>query len=32
MIKDPQELEDIYQVGRRDGEATYGDLLAYLAR
>lgn len=32
VIKDPQELEDIYQVGRRDGEATYGDLLAYLAR
>lgn len=32
VIKDPQELEDIYQVGRRDGEATFADLLAYLGR
>lgn len=32
VIRDPQILEDIYQVGRRDGEATFGDLLAYLER
>ena len=31
VVKDPEILERIYQVGRRDGEARIADVRRYLA-